>query len=174
MWSRHYSWPMLISHMSLWLYLHPSITPPRRGSLSLSFVSALHCFIALNGVHMKLKMINIHQGLMVLWYHVLVLFTSIYMSIGTNVEWVAFVFCNYLFTFAILDPFVWNHIQVELCFKHMYSNLPFKYASQLVAQLFWQKPWFILYCLNMLCIVVCCACMDFSRLTFNVNLLTYC
>ena len=41
-----------------------------------------------------------------------------------------------------------------------YSNLPLKYASQLSAQICWQKLGFILYCLNMSCRVICHECMN--------------
>ena len=36
---------------------------------------------------------------------------------------------------------------------------------------FWQKSWFILYCLNMSCGVICREHIIFLHLTFNVNLL---
>ena len=55
-----------------------------------------------------------------------------------------------------------------------YSSLPLKYASRISAQFFWQKSGFIFHCLNISCKVICCVCMNFSRLTFNVNLLTFC
>ena len=38
---------------------------------------------------------------------------------------------------------------------------------------FWQKLGFVFYCLNMSCRVICCECMSFPRLTFNVNLLMF-
>ena len=54
------------------------------------------------------------------------------------------------------------------------STHPFKYASQLSAQFFWQKSRFILCCLNISCIVISRECMNILRLTFNVSLLTFC
>ena len=62
----------------------------------------------------------------------------------------------------------------QLPFLGVYSNHPFKYASWLSAQFFWQKSRFIFYCLNMLCKVICCECMHFFRLTFDVSLSTFC
>ena len=50
---------------------------------------------------------------------------------------------------------------------------PFKYAFQISVQFFWQKSWFILYCLNMSSKVIFRKCMIFLRLTFNVNLLMF-
>ena len=47
---------------------------------------------------------------------------------------------------------------------------PFKYTSRFSAQIFWQKSGFILYCLNMSCKVICRECINFLRLTFNINL----
>lgn len=54
------------------------------------------------------------------------------------------------------------------------SAHPFKYASWLSAQKNWQKPWFIIYCLNMLCKVICHECMNFSHLIFIVNVVMFC
>jgi hypothetical protein len=48
-----------------------------------------------------------------------------------------------------------------------------QYASQLGAHFFYKKIGFILYCLSMSCRVICRKCMNFLRLEFNVNLLTF-
>ena len=50
---------------------------------------------------------------------------------------------------------------------------PFKYASYLSAQFFWQKSGFVFYYLNMSCKVIFRECMNFLHLTFNVNLLMF-
>jgi hypothetical protein len=71
-------------------------------------------------------------------------------------------------TYRLLVPIVstlWN--------LNVYSNFPLKYASRLSAQFFWQKSGFMFYCLNLSCRVICCECMIFLRLTFNVSLLMF-
>ena len=68
---------------------------------------------------------------------------------------------------------------VVLLFEHSciiiscLSTHPFKYATCLSAQFFWQKIGFILFCLNMSCMVICRECMYFLWLKFNVSLLTF-
>ena len=54
-------------------------------------------------------------------------------------------------------------------FSHL-SMHPFRYASWLMRNFFWQKSGFIFNCLNMSCRVICHECMNFLRFVKEVRI----
>ena len=87
-------------------------------SLSRSLVRVLYDFIALDGVHIKLTMININRGWIVFYYHVLVPFTSI-CQLEPMLNEFHLLFVTTCSQLPLVNPFVWDHIQVELNWSYM-------------------------------------------------------